>query len=53
MFDVPETKKSRKRMAPLASQKFNYIMIQKSVWVGPSPSAKNFLNYVKRYWTKK
>ncbi len=26
---------------------FNYTRIQKSVWVGPSPLPKNFLNYVK------
>jgi hypothetical protein len=26
---------------------FDYIMIQKSVWVGPSPLPKEFVEYVK------
>ncbi len=31
----------------MALKKFGYIMIQKSVWVGPSPLPKEFKDYMK------
>ena len=40
--------KSRTRMAKVAFKKFNYEMIQKSVWVGPSPLPKEFMDYVSK-----
>ena len=52
MFDVPETKKAEREWLRWHLKKFNYIMIQKSVWVGPSPLPKNFLNYVKNIGLK-
>ncbi|MFH1201137.1 MAG: hypothetical protein V1484_02320 [bacterium] len=47
MFDIPETKKAEREWLRWHLKKFNYLMIQKSVWVGPSPLPKEFLDYVK------
>ena len=47
MFDVPESKKAEREWLRWHLKKFNYSMIQKSVWVGPSPLPKDFLDYVK------
>ena len=47
MFDVPEPKKAEREWLRWHLKKFNYIMIQKSVWVGPSPLPKEFLDYIK------
>jgi DNA-binding transcriptional regulator PaaX len=48
MFDVPETKKAEREWLRWHLKKFNYIMIQKSVWVGPSPLPKEFLDYIEK-----
>mgnify|MGYP001567770419 CR=1 FL=1 len=48
MFDIPETKKAEREWLRWHLKKFNYSMIQKSVWVGPSPLPKEFLEYVKK-----
>jgi len=34
-------------MVPFSFKTIGYEMIQKSVWVGPSPLPKDFLDYVK------
>ena len=47
MFDVPEPKKAEREWLRWHLKKFKYLMIQKSVWVGPSPLPKEFLDYVK------
>lgn len=47
MFDVPEPKKAEREWLRWHLKKFNYLMIQKSVWVGPSPLPKKFLDYTK------
>ena len=47
MFDIPETQKAEREWFRWQLKKFNYVMIQKSVWVGPSPIPKDFLDYVK------
>lgn len=47
MFDVPEPKKAEREWLRWHLKKFNYLMIQKSVWVGPSPLPKEFLEYIK------
>ena len=47
MFDVPESKKAEREWLRWHLKKFNYLMIQKSVWVGPSPLPKEFLDYIK------
>ncbi len=46
MFDIPETKKAEREWLRWHLKKFNYSMIQKSVWVGPSPLPKEFLKYI-------
>ncbi|MEI6280793.1 MAG: hypothetical protein WCP17_02215 [bacterium] len=48
MFDIPQTKKAEREWLRWHLKKFNYIMIQKSVWRGPSPLPKEFLIYIKK-----
>lgn len=47
MFDIPEERRVERRWLRLHLKKFKYHMIQKSVWVGPSPLPKEFLDYIK------
>ena len=47
MYDIPHEKKKERDWFRRQLQKFDYVMIQKSVWVGPSPLPKEFLEYVK------
>ncbi len=46
MFDVPTERKPEREWLRWHLKKFNYIMIQKSVWVGPSPLPKEFRDYI-------
>ncbi|MFA4975213.1 MAG: CRISPR-associated endonuclease Cas2 [Candidatus Paceibacterota bacterium] len=46
MFDIPETKKAEREWFRFNLREFGYEMIQKSVWVGPSPLPKDFLDYI-------
>ncbi len=48
MFDIPEGKKAQRDWFRQQLRQFQYVMIQKSVWVGPSPLLKEFTEYVKR-----
>ncbi len=48
MFDIPELKKGEREWFRWHLKKANYLMIQKSVWVGPSPLPKEFLEYLKK-----
>lgn len=47
MYDVPHELKKERDWLRRHLIKFGYIMIQKSVWVGPSPLPKDFLRYLK------
>ncbi|MFA5651755.1 MAG: CRISPR-associated endonuclease Cas2 [Candidatus Paceibacterota bacterium] len=47
MYDIPHAQKKERDWFRRHLKKFGYIMIQKSVWVGPSPLQKDFLEYVK------
>lgn len=47
IYDIPHEKRKERDWFRRHLKKFNYIMIQKSVWVGPSPLPKDFLDYVK------
>jgi hypothetical protein len=47
MYDFAKDKIKERNWFRRHLQKFGYIMIQKSVWVGPSPLPKDFLDYVK------
>jgi DNA-binding transcriptional regulator PaaX len=46
MFDVPVEKKGEREWFRWHLKKFNYIMIQHSVWVGPFPLPDNFKEYL-------
>jgi DNA-binding transcriptional regulator PaaX len=47
MYDIPYLQKKERDWFRRHLIKFGYIMIQKSVWVGPSPLPKDFLYYLK------
>jgi DNA-binding transcriptional regulator PaaX len=47
IYDIPSGKRSERDWFRRQLKRFDYIMIQKSVWVGPSPLPQDFLNYVK------
>lgn len=47
MYDIPHNLKIERDWFRRHLIKFGYVMIQKSVWVGPSPSPKAFLDYLK------
>ena len=47
MYDIPSNKRKERDWFRYHLKKFDYVMIQKSVWVGPSPLPKDFLKYVK------
>ncbi len=47
IFDIPEGIRFKRDWLRAHLNKFKYIMVQKSVWVGPSPLPKEFIVYVK------
>src|SRR3989344_6455504 len=47
MYDIPEGRKAEREWFRFHLKKFNYEMIQRSIWVGPSPLPEDFLNYLK------
>ena len=47
MYDIPQNKKKERDWFRRQLVNFDYIMIQKSVWVGPSTLPKEFLEYIK------
>lgn len=47
MFDIPTEKKAHREWLRWHLKKFNYIMVQKSAWVGPYPIPKEFSEYLK------
>ncbi len=47
MYDIPFELKKERDWFRRHLIKFGYVMIQKSVWVGPSPLPKDFLEYLK------
>ncbi|MBI3305960.1 CRISPR-associated endonuclease Cas2 [Candidatus Nomurabacteria bacterium] len=47
MYDIPDSLKKERDWFRRHLVKFGYVMIQRSVWVGPSPLPKNFLGYLK------
>ncbi len=46
LYDIPQSQTSKRNWFRKELRKFHFIMIQKSVWVGPSPLPKEFLSYV-------
>ncbi|HVS79787.1 MAG TPA: CRISPR-associated endonuclease Cas2 [Candidatus Paceibacterota bacterium] len=53
MFDVPEERKYEREWLRNHLRRFGYQMIQKSVWVGPSPLPREFTGYAKEIGIKK
>ena len=53
MFDIPETQKAEREWLRWHLKKFSYEMIQKSVWRGPSPLPKDFLDYISKIKLRK
>ena len=53
IYDIPEEMKKERDWFRRQLKNFDFIMIQKSVWVGPSPLSKEFLDYLKRIGLKK
>jgi len=47
MYDIPDGLRKERDWFRRHLVKFGYVMIQKSVWVGPSPLPKDFLDYLK------
>jgi len=47
VYDIPYDKRKERDWFRRHLQKFGYIMVQKSVWLGPSPLPKDFLDYVR------
>ena len=53
IFDIPYEKRAERDWLRNCLKKFGFIMIQRSVWVGPSPLPKEFLDYIKKINLKK
>lgn len=52
MFDISESRKAERAWLRKHLIRFNYFMLQKSVWIGPSPLPKEFSNYIKEIGLK-
>lgn len=52
MYDIPEDQKPEREWLRRHLRKFGYVMVQRSVWVGPSPLPKKFMDYVKKIGLK-
>lgn len=48
VFDIPEARKNERNWFRWHLKKFKFIMIQKSVWIGPSPFPEDFELYLKK-----
>lgn len=47
LFDIPEDRKAEREWLRSHLKFFGYDMVQKSIWLGPSPLPKPFLDYIK------
>ena len=52
MYDIPHIMKKERDWFRRQLKNFDFVMIQKSVWVGPSPLPKDFLSNLKRIGLK-
>ncbi len=48
IYDIPEGRKKERDWFRRQLRNFDFRMIQRSVWVGPSPLPADFLDYLKR-----
>lgn len=46
IFDIPEIRKGEREWFRRQLKAFGYEMVQRSVWFGPSPLPKEFIQYV-------
>jgi DNA-binding transcriptional regulator PaaX len=53
MYDIPEGRKKERDWFRRQLKNFDFIMIQRSVWVGPSPLPVEFLDYLKKIGLQK
>ena len=53
IYDIPEGKKKERDWFRRQLKNFDFIMIQRSVWVGPSPLPEEFIDYLKRIGLQK
>lgn len=53
IYDIPEGKKKERDWFRRQLINFNFVMIQRSVWVGPAPLPENFTSYLKRIGLQK
>lgn len=47
MYNIPDNQKSEREWLLRQLKKFDYIVLQDGVWVGPSPLPRDFLTYLK------
>ncbi len=47
IYDIEESRRNERDWLRRNLKKFHFVMIQRSVWVGPSPLPKEFLDYLK------
>ncbi len=47
LYDIPQNQTSTRNWFRRELRSFHFVMVQRSVWVGPSPLPKDFLQYVK------
>ncbi|MFA6257917.1 MAG: hypothetical protein WC671_02830 [Candidatus Paceibacterota bacterium] len=53
IYDIPEGRKKERDWFRRQLRNFDFVMIQRSVWVGPSPLPVEFLAYLKRIGLQK
>ncbi len=53
IYDIPEGKKKERDWFRRQLKNFDFVMIQRSVWVGPSPLPVDFLAYLKKIGLQK
>jgi DNA-binding transcriptional regulator PaaX len=46
IFDIPQEKRAERDWLRSQLRRFGYLMIQRSVWVGPSPLPEDFKKYL-------
>lgn len=53
IYDIPEGRKKERDWFRRQLKNFDFVMIQRSVWVGPSPLPAEFTDYLKRIGLQK
>lgn len=53
IYDIPHARKKERDWFRRQLKNFDFIMVQKSVWVGPSPLPTEFSAYLKRIGLEK